>query len=157
MFEVFLSAYMIWFFVGLAFALAEMAVPGLILIFFALGAWTTAALVFFKPISLAYQLAFFVVASLILLFVLRRYMRQAFKGLTADDSSQEVDQTDLGKTATVTKPIKPHISGEIKYRGSFWKAAADQEIAEGETVEITGHLEHEKQTFTVKTLTKGEE
>lgn len=152
MFGSLLSAYMIWFFVGLAFALAELAGSGLILIFFALGAWVTAVVTFFTPISLAVQLGVFVGASLISLFALRRYVRQAFKGFTKDGAEDEVEHVDLGKTAVVIKMIKPKRPGKIKYRGSFWKAAAEQEIAEGELVRITGKLENDSQTFTVQPI-----
>lgn len=142
----------IWILLGFAFAAVELAAPGFILIFFAIGAWVTATVTFFVPLGLPWQLAIFVAASLLSLATLRRYMAKAFRGDTADKHESEIEHSDIGKLATVTRTITPAVPGEIKYRGSFWKAAADREIEEGASVRISGRSTQDPQTFNVESV-----
>lgn len=153
----FTSAYLVWFLIGLGFILAELAASGFILIFFAVGAWVVAAVAFFVPLSLPIQLAIFTVASLLSLFALRKYVRRAFQGDTSDRESAKIDQDDLGRNAVVVKDILPDKPGEIKYRGSFWKALSDQAIAADETVIITGRPENDPQAFIVEPVSSRRE
>jgi hypothetical protein len=63
----------IWLLIGLAFLLLEIAIPGLIIFFFGLGAWIVALLfVFFDP-GLTVQLLVFAVSSVFLLLLLFNY------------------------------------------------------------------------------------
>ncbi len=146
------STPVIWILVGFAFAAVELLIPGFILIFFAIGAWITAALTFFLPLGFGWQLAVFIAASLLTLLTLRKYMAKAFRGDTADERGDTVEQADIGKLATVTKDITPTFPGEIKYRGSFWKAAAATNIQAGQNVRITGRSADDSQMFNVETV-----
>jgi len=144
--------FLIWFLIGIGFAVAELMVPGLILIFFALGAWVTAIICMFSDISLAAQLALFTAASLVSLFLLRRYMKNAFQGIAEASEAEEIEQSDIGKTAIVTQTIKPSLAGEIKYRGSFWKAYANEKIAVDVPVKILAHMEDDSQALKVEAI-----
>jgi membrane protein implicated in regulation of membrane protease activity len=42
----------------------------------------------------------------------------------------------LGKNAVVTAEITPNREGKVEFRGSSWKAKANEIIPEGTTVEI---------------------
>lgn len=140
----------IWILLGFAFAAVELVIPGFILIFFAIGAWVTAAVTFFVPLAFGWQLAVFIAASLLTLLTLRKYMAKAFRGDTADEGSDVIEQADTGKLAMVTKDITPTVPGEIKYRGSFWKAAAQTDITAGQNVRITGRSTEDPQAFNVE-------
>lgn len=41
-----------------------------------------------------------------------------------------------GEKCVVTRAINPPAEGQVKFSGSFWRAEADETIAEGETVVI---------------------
>ena len=56
---------LIWFFIGLLLLFVELVVPGLVIAFFAFGAWVVAAVYLFTPLSLNQQLALFIMASVL--------------------------------------------------------------------------------------------
>ena len=134
-----LSPTLIWFLVGLALALLELAVPGVILVFFGLGAWivaiTTALGV--TP-SLWSQLVVFTISSVVSLLLLRRWIRNRFLGHEAQSVDGTVDLDDfVGKTVKVTRAISPGSrEGRVEFKGAEWTAVADYDLSEDELVEI---------------------
>jgi len=145
-----LSPSLIWFLVGVAFLIAEMIMPAFILIFFAAGCWIAALIVWLLDIELTYQLLIFLVASLILLFTLRKYSLKIFRGKTHGDIDDQYTDLKIGKTAIVTKKITPNKYGEIKVMGSFWRATSNEEIEEGVSVVIEKQESEDGLTFKVK-------
>ncbi|MDY6790790.1 MAG: NfeD family protein [Thermodesulfobacteriota bacterium] len=145
-----LSSSLIWFFVGVAFLIAELVLPGIILIFFAAGSWMAAVATWIFDIELTNQILIFLVSSLTLLFTLRKYSLKIFKGKTRDSVDDHYTDSKIGKTALVTKTIAPNIPGEIKVMGSFWRAIADMEIEEGRSVLIESQQSEDGLTFKVK-------
>ena len=55
----------------------------------------------------------------------------------------------IGERALVKEKISPKAAGKVEFHGTNWAAEADEEIAEGATVEITGK---ENITLKVKVL-----
>ncbi len=147
-----LSPALIWFLAGVAFLIAELLVPGFILIFFTAGCWITGLIVWGMDIDVTMQISIFIISSLVLLFCLRKYSIKTFKGTTRDEVDDRYADSKIGKTAIVTKPIIPGIPGEIKVAGSFWRAIADIEIEEGKSVIIQGQESDDGLTFKVKIL-----
>ena len=145
-----LSASLIWFLVGVAFLIAELAVPGFILIFFTAGCWIAALATWLFDIELTRQILIFVVSSLTLLFTLRKYSLKIFKGKIRDGVDDHYADSKIGKTAIVTKSITPNVPGEIKVMGSFWRAIAEMEIEEGRSVLIENQASEDGLTFKVK-------
>ena len=145
-----ISTPLIWFLVGVAFLIAELALPGFILIFFTAGCWIVAIIVWIFDIELTSQIVIFTVSSLILLFTLRKYGMKVFKGQTRDIIDDKYAESKIGKTAIVTKKILATVPGEIKVMGSFWRAIADEEIEEGEPVLIESQESEDGLTFKVK-------
>ena len=145
-----LSPSLIWFFVGVAFLIAEMIMPAFILIFFTAGCWIAAIVVWLFDIELTNQILIFLVSSLILLFTLRKYSMKIFRGKTHDDIDDHYTDSKIGKTAIVTKKITPNMPGEIKVMGSFWRATANEEIEEGISVLIEKQETEDGLTFKVK-------
>jgi membrane protein implicated in regulation of membrane protease activity len=150
-----LSTPLIWFLIGVAFLIAELVVPGFILIFFTVGCWIVAIIVWLIDIELTNQIVIFIVSSLILIFTLRKYSMKVFKGQTRDIVDDKYGESKIGKTAIVTKKISSGVPGEIKVLGSFWRAIADEEIEEGDPVSVESQESEDGLTFKVKPM-KGE-
>lgn len=152
------EAYVIWFAVGFALALAELAAPGFILIFFALGAWVVSLSAAFFDLSLTWQIGVFLAGSVLSLLLLRKFFMRIFTGSTGGtgdaDGLNEPDH--LGRGVLVTKAIRPDRPGEIKYRGTFWRAVSDVTIPEGAAAVISGDFPDDRTTFKVKPVPKGE-
>lgn len=147
-----LSVSLIWFLVGVVFLIAELLAPGFILLFFAAGCWIAALATWLIDIELKSQILVFVVSSLILLFTLRKYSMKTFKGTTRDNTDDHYADLKIGKVAIVTKNITPNVPGEIKVMGSFWRAIAEMEIEEGQSVLIESQESEDGLTFKVKPI-----
>jgi membrane protein implicated in regulation of membrane protease activity len=145
-----LSSSLIWFLIGVAFLIAELSLTGFILIFFTAGCWIVASVTWLFDIGLTSQILIFTVSSLTLLFTLRKYSLKIFKGKTRDSIDDQYTDLKIGKKAIVTKTITPNMSGEIKVMGSFWRAVAEMEIEEGQSVLIENQESEDGLTFKVK-------
>ncbi len=147
-----LSSSLIWFLVGVAFLIAEIALSGFILIFFTAGCWIVALVTWLFEIELTGQIFIFVASSLTLLFTLRKYSLKIFRGKTRESIDDHYMDSKIGKTAIVTKTISPNLPGEIKFMGSFWRANAEEAIEEGQSVLIESQESEDGLTFRVKPL-----
>ncbi|RUA12900.1 MAG: NfeD family protein [Flavobacteriia bacterium] len=130
-----MSPVLLWFLVGIAFFVVELAQPGFIIFFFGLGSWCTALVVYFFDLSLSGQLMVFLATALGMLFLLRSWLRGVFTGssLQEDDS---INVEPLATTGVVIEDILPPAHGRVKYGGSFWQAEAAEPISAGTTVRI---------------------
>lgn len=156
------SAHVLWFLAGAVFLLAEMALPGFVLLFFALGAFA-AALAAWATVSIGGQFVVFLAVSLAGVGLLRRMFLRVFQGRVsaqADDGPGQsagpggvADDGAAGKAAVVTRAISPAVPGEIKFRGSFWRAEATVSIGEGENVVILGLTKHDTGAYNVRPAT----
>lgn len=145
-----MSPALIWFLIGIGFLIAELAMPGFVLIFFCLGSWAAAlAAVLAKELSWTWLVAIFLVFSLCSLFTLRKAAMRTFKGKDQDVSADDLDTQDRGKPAVVSRSILPPAAGEIKFKGSFWRAVADVPIDQGHTVTICGRDATDSLTYRV--------
>lgn len=136
---------LVWFIAGVVFFLLEFAIPGFIIFFFGVGAWVVAIAAVFGLDNLTIQLLIFVVVSILSLVIFRRKGKSIFRGKEKTFNSIDDDKLDeyiedmLGKKAKVISDIIPgDISGKVEFRGTQWKADADEEIKAGAIVEITG-------------------
>lgn len=131
-----LTAELIWFLAGIILILLEFMVPGVLLVFFGVGALLTALLVWLGVTGGALgQLVFFSVSSLALLFGLRRFAAGFFRGDTSGESDSEYE----GKTARAVTAIEPgSIDGRVFFEGTDWKAESSVSIPRGAPVRITG-------------------
>ena len=146
------SLALIWFFIGVIFLVAELMMPAFILIFFTAGSWIAGLCAWLLGVSLKVQILLFICASLFLLLTLRKYGLKTFKGTTRNDVDDAYADLKIGKTALVTTTIAPGREGEVKMQGSFWRAVADVEISEGDTVIIEAQLSDDGLTFKVRPL-----
>jgi membrane protein implicated in regulation of membrane protease activity len=130
----------LWTLAGIVLVFVELIVPHFVLAFFGGGALVTAltTALGLTP-TLASQLGVFIVSSLLLLFLLRRYLKKTLTGNMKDTDDAQPFDLDIGKIVTVVRDIDPHRGkGKVTYLGTHWDAMADEFIAEGESVRITG-------------------
>jgi len=130
----------LWTLAGILLIFVELIVPHFVLAFFGGGALVTAltTALGLTP-GLASQLAVFIVSSLLLLFLLRRYLKKTLTGNMKDNDDLQPFDLDIGKIVPVVRAIDPHHGhGKVRYQGTQWDAAADEFIPEGESVRITG-------------------
>lgn len=128
---------LIWFFIGLFLLFAEMVVPGLVIAFFAFGAWVVAVVHLLTPLTLNQQLALFIMASVLSLALARSWLKSMFTGYVTSRNDGSVDLGEfVGRRAMVIEKISPKLAGRVEFHGTTWLAEADGEIAEGTVVEI---------------------
>ncbi len=132
-----MSAAAIWFIIGLALLLLEFALPGLIIMFFGIGAWIVGLTLLFADVSLNTQLVIFMASSTVSVLLLRNWLKKRLMG--AKKSNEVVDDDFIGKTAKATTPIMPGQNGKVFFKGSAWSAKSDDVIEQGENVLITGN------------------
>ena len=129
----------IWFVIAVALVLLELALPGVVIVFFGLGAGVTSLALWLGLItSLDAQLMVFSVSSLVLLFSLRRWIKNRFTGYVPVAASGATNLDDFaGAEAVAAEHLTPGRAGPVDFRGSRWSAVADAPVAKGETVVIT--------------------
>lgn len=127
-----------WLIIGVILFVLEMVLPGFVLFFFAMGAFITALIAYLFPLAAAWQLALFMAASLLSLFLLRDLIQRRFFTAAADHRDADTDQALIpaGERGVVSVTIAPPGEGRIKCAGSSWRATADERIEEGEIVAV---------------------
>ena len=125
---------MVWFLIGLACVLAEFALPGLIIIFFGIGAWCSALLLLALDLSVFFQILFFILFSTLCLVFLRK--RVSFQKEVTEDTTEEF----IGKRARAQDSFTKGEFGKVFFKGTSWKAETLSEdiIEKGDYVKITG-------------------
>ncbi len=130
-----ISPIIIWFVVGLVLILMEFIIPGLVIVFFGLGAWVTAIFVsIFPEMAFWVQMMIFTVFSVATLVLLRRTLKKRFFSNQEGAESEGLDDY-IGQKAVVEKAIK-NGEGKILFKGVSWSAYADEDIPEGTNVTI---------------------
>ncbi len=130
-----ISPIIIWFVVGLVLILMEFIIPGLVIVFFGLGAWIAAIFVsIFPEMAFWVQMMIFTVFSVGTLVLLRRTLKKRFFSNQEGAESEGLDDY-IGQTAVVEKAIK-NGEGKILFKGVSWSAYADEDISEGAKVTI---------------------
>ncbi len=146
----FLKPAVIWTLLAIALLLLELMLPGLIMFFFAVGAFVVAVICLLVDIPLSIQLLIFIGASIVSLLALRRWLKAIFMGHIASKQNTSEDFNEfVGQKAVATTIITPKAGGRVELHGTSWKAQTDEEIAEGTVVEIIGK---DNITFKVKPL-----
>lgn len=125
----------IWLAIGLILASAEMALPGLFLIWLAGAALITGVLAWALPVGVPVQIVIFAVLAVVAVFVARNYLR-ANPVAEADPNMNRRGARLVGETAVVTQAIVGG-SGRVHHGDSEWLARGP-DIAPGTRVRITG-------------------
>ncbi len=127
----------VWFLVGLLLLLGELVMPGLVLIFFGLGAWVTALCCLFFDIGLNVQLVIFLVSSLVSLALLRKAIREKYTNFRQGPSA-ELESDYIGHTVTALEDFGANTPGKVSFRGTNWEAVSSVPVIKGQTLVITG-------------------
>jgi len=133
----FLEPELIWFLIGLLLLLAEFAIPGLIILFFGIGAWIVAVTCLVTAPSLNVQLLIFIGSSVLSLLLLRSWLKGLFMGHVTgkQDLTQDLSEF-VGERAVVVQAIAPKRPGKVELHGTHWTAEADAELAVETAVEV---------------------
>jgi len=135
--DFFSQAEVIWFLIGLALILVELVVPGLVLIFFGVGAWVTALVCLMFNIELNTQLFIFLGSSLLSLALLRKTLRKRYMDRKSPDA--ELEDEYIGRTAVALNSFTAGQTGKVSFKGSTWNAESNQPVTEGQRLKITGY------------------
>ena len=120
------EALTIWFIAGLVLILLEFVVPGVILVFFGVAAWVVALGMWLGVIeSLSVQCAVFWISSLLMIFLLRRFVTSWFVGRTLNNGAN-VDDEFVGKKVIVVQAIGGGDDiGKVELKGAQWSASCN--------------------------------
>ncbi len=137
-----MSVELIWIVLGIGMILAEFVVPGLIVIFFGIGALIVGLLAWWGLLTdTTYQLWLFGLLSGGLLLTLRNRFKAWFQGgsLVADTDTPDDDY--VGHYATILEGFENGTSfGKVSYRDAHWNAKTtdNDSLATGDRVLISG-------------------
>ncbi|WP_324740508.1 NfeD family protein [Tsuneonella sp. CC-YZS046] len=131
-----LDPHWVWLAIGLFLAAAEMAVPGVFLIWLAGAALVTGVLTWLLPLELAVQIVIFAVLAIVAVFSGRRYLRDN-PIADADPLMNRRGARLVGETAVVTQAIDGGM-GRVHHGDSEWLARGP-DAAPGTRVRITGN------------------
>ncbi|GFK94666.1 hypothetical protein NNJEOMEG_02513 [Fundidesulfovibrio magnetotacticus] len=145
------NAPVIWTLAGLALIVLEAFLPGLVVLFFGLGALAAALAAWLFDPSLSVQFLVFTGASLASLALLRRRFAQAFQGrVGAGDARVEAIDSLVGEDGVVSEAVPAGGLGRVKVRGSFYAARSAQALAAGAPVRVTDDPRGDRSILTVE-------
>lgn len=131
-----LHSHWAWLALGLILAVAEMAIPGVFLIWLAGAAIVTGVLAWALPLSLAVQIVVFAALAIVAVFSGKRYLR-ANPVVAADPLMNDRGGRLVGEVVTVTSVIE-NGAGRVKYGDSEWLAKGP-DAEPGTRMRISGH------------------
>jgi len=134
---------LIWFFIGVALILLELATPLFILIFFGIGAWAAALMSIIYP-GTEQEIVTFIIVSLISLIVLRKKMLKIFQGKQSKKNITTLTFPHIGRQAEVIEDISPKYEGQVSVGGSYWRATATTFIPKGDRVTVLACAENDE-------------
>ncbi|MBR3720556.1 MAG: NfeD family protein [Clostridia bacterium] len=124
----------IWLIIAILFFILEMMGPGFLLFWVGVGALIAMVVSIFVD-NLVVQIGVFTIASTVLLFCTRPFVKKFSKNDNTITNAQSI----IGKKAVVTKEINSlKGTGQIKVNGEAWSAKSSKEdiIEEGAKVTI---------------------
>lgn len=124
----------IWFLIGLGLLLLELILPGLVIVFFGVGAWVTALVTAITDINLNWQILIFLVASLLGLVLLRKYLKKRFFDRTNKEIDDQLEEF-IGRKAMAIDDFKDGV-GKVEFKGTQWSARSEGPVTKGEWVII---------------------
>lgn len=141
------NAAVIWIIIGFVLFLLEFVLPGLVLFFFAVGAWVVAILCLFIDLTINEQLIIFLISSVATILLLRKWLSKVL--WKRKHSTELLEDEFLGKIAKAETAISPGENGKVDFKGTTWQASSEDTIERGENVIIIGNesiLLHVKST-----------
>lgn len=133
----FISPTLLWLIIGIVLIIAEIFLPGAVIGILGFSALIVSGLTWLGLLSsFIWQIVIFLILSATLTFLFLKFLKNI---LYRTDSGSSNDYIEIGKIVPVIETINSKTGkGKVRYMGSLWKAAADIDIDEGETVTIIG-------------------
>ena len=132
------SPWLVWFLAGIAVMLAELAVPGFVIIFFGLGCWGAAAVAVFAPDAYSAQVVVFLIVSVASLMTLRKVAMRIFVGRSEGPETEDLGNIPVGARISLDQDLEAGRVGRVRFRGAMWDAVSEDRIPAGSDAEITG-------------------
>jgi len=133
-----MATWLIWFLSGLGLGVAEMIVPGFIIIFFGIGCLGAAVAAAIAPDAYAIQVAVFIAVSVVSLIALRKFSIKMFTGRSQSPAGVGDHNVEPGTRITIDAGIPAGGKGRVRYRGTMWDARSVEGVSAGAEAEITG-------------------
>ena len=99
------SPWLLWFLAGIAVILAELAIPGFVIIFFGLGCWGAAVVAALAPEAYAGQVLAFLIVSLTSLVTLRKIAMRIFVGRSDAPESEDTGNVAIGARIAIDQEV----------------------------------------------------
>ena len=125
-----------WLALGLVLAIAEMAIPGVFLIWLAGAALTTGLISWVVPIGVPLQIMLFAVLAIVSVFAGKRYLRDN-PIAAADPMMNDRGARLVGESVVVTHVIEGG-TGRVKLGDSEWLVRGP-DAEPGTRMRVTGH------------------
>jgi membrane protein implicated in regulation of membrane protease activity len=132
--EVFSNPVVVWFLAGLVLLLLEFLIPGVLVLFFGLGAWVTALFCLLIGGGIGVQFFVFGLSSVVMLLLLRKPL---MKRLYKTSSNIDPDEEFIGHTGVCETAITPEQDGKVSFKGTQWAATASESVGVGDKVVIS--------------------
>jgi len=127
-----------WIMLGAVLMVAEMLVPGTMLVWFGAAAVLTGLAVSVVDLDFAFQILIFGVLSLVTIFPARAMVRRLMPGdAPGADKVNNFGADMIGRRATISEPVV-NGTGAVHFGDTRWKVRCDTDMAAGGLVEITG-------------------
>ncbi len=126
----------VWLGIGVVLAVAEMAIPGVFLIWLAAAAIITGLLSWVLPLALPLQIGLFAVLAIVSVFAGKRYLA-VNPVVSADPMMNDRGARLVGEVATVTQAIN-YGSGRVQHGDSEWQVKGP-DAEPGTKMRISGH------------------
>ncbi len=125
--------YMIWFLAGLLLFILEFLVPGVIIMFFGIGAWCVVIVLLVFNLSFGIQLLIFLTTSIISILLLRKkIMTRWFSKITDENPDEEF----VGRQAEALEAFGLDKYGKVAFKGTSWDGECSEPVQPGDKLRI---------------------
>ena len=146
------SPWLVWFLAGIAVMLAELAIPGFVIIFFGLGCWGAALVAIFYPNAYSFQVAAFAIVSVASLMALRRVAMRVFVGRSEGQETGDSGNIPIGARVTLDHGFEAGQVGRVRFRGTMWDAVSEDRLPAGSDAIITGVDDANRSCLRIKSV-----
>lgn len=141
--------WLIWFVLGIVVSLFELVAPGFVIIFFGFGCLGAAMIALAMPEAYTWQIAMFIVVTVLSLATLRKMAMRIFVG-KSEPAGDAADQDFVKARIIIEHDLAQGEETRVRYRGSIWRARAAEHIAANAEVEIAGFDQADKSCLILK-------
>lgn len=126
----------LWFILGIILLILEIAIPGLFILFFGIGAILTSIITWIFNIPISIQLTIFLISSIFGLIIFRKYLKKILFTYNSQNKEVTLEQEFIGKHAIADTDFEANHTGKIIFKGAPWSARSSYFVKKGEEVII---------------------